>query len=343
MAKSFWNEIKDLFKTESQKAEERQKQLDSALEREKEVANQLAALDKEYRDSLPKEEEIDIEKLFPSDSGLKELEYTAESDEDIAARAAKENAYGKQAEKNGLQSRFENQLSALESSGEQAAKNLQDGYKQLEDVYNELRRRSENDTLKRGLARSSIAGNQLSAIDAAKLSGTGELHAAYSSAMNSIASRINELEANRENALEELDLKYAAELEESIQKLKAERDKTVREYEEYNRDIREKNAEYAKQRDVDIAEYLKNAEDEKRKAAETLAKHEKKYGYSGEKRENYTKRYELAYEFYSSLSPDVAVDALAASPNMKYYLGEYYSTLMNALKTARKNNKTRVF
>ncbi|MDE6060171.1 MAG: hypothetical protein K2G31_01695 [Clostridia bacterium] len=342
MAKSIWDEIKDLFKTDSQKAEERQKEIDNALSQEKGIVDQLAALEKEYKDSLPPEEEIDLEKLFPSDSGLRELEYSVDSDEDIAARAEKESAYNKQVEVNGLEDRYQKQLSALDGTGEKATQSLQDGYKQLEELYNELRKRSENDTLKRGLARSSIATNQLSNLDAARLANTGELQASYNAAMNDIAMRINELEANRETALSELDLKYAVELDERISKLKAERDKTVEKYEEYNRNIREKNDEYAKQRDEDIAEYLKNREEEKIKAQEAQAQHEKKYGYSGEKRENYAKRYEIAYNFYSSLSPDIAADALAASPNMKYYLGEYYNTLMSALKKSQKN-QTYVF
>ena len=337
MAKSFWDEIKDLFKTESQKAEDRQKEIDNALSQEKGILDQLAALDKEYQDSLPPEEEIDLEKLFPSDSGLRELEYSVDSDEDIAARAERENAYDKQVAADGLQSKYDKQISALDSSGKQAASNLQSGYKQLEELYDELRKRSENDTLKRGLARSSIATNQLSSLDAARLRGAGELQSSYNATMDDIAKRINELEASRETALSELDLKYAVELDERIAKLKAERDKTVQEYEEYNRNIREKNEEYAIKRDEDIAEYLKNREEEKIKAQEAQAKHEKKYGYSGEKRENYAKRYEIAYNFYSSLSPDIAADALAASPNMKYYLGEYYNTLMSALKKSQKN------
>ena len=33
-----------------------------------------------------------------------------------------------------------------------------------------------------------------------------------------------------------------------------------------------------------------------------------------------------------SLSAEIAADALAASPNMKFYLGNYYDKLMDELK-----------
>lgn len=51
------------------------------------MSKRLAELEKQYNDSLPKDEEIDFDKIFPTQSGLKEIEYAPESDEDIAKRA----------------------------------------------------------------------------------------------------------------------------------------------------------------------------------------------------------------------------------------------------------------
>ena len=84
---SLWDEIKDLFKTDKQLEEERQQKINSALEKESDVSKRLAELEKQYNDSLPKDEEIDFDKIFPTQSGLKEIEYAPESDEDIAKRA----------------------------------------------------------------------------------------------------------------------------------------------------------------------------------------------------------------------------------------------------------------
>lgn len=67
---SFWDDFKDLFKTESQLKEERQKELAAALEAEKSITGQLAELDREYRESLPVEPEPDLDKLFPESLGL---------------------------------------------------------------------------------------------------------------------------------------------------------------------------------------------------------------------------------------------------------------------------------
>lgn len=343
MAKSLWDEFKDLFKTDSQKAQEKQNQIDDALEREKSILDQLAQLEKEYKDSLPEEELPDLDKLFPKDSGLKEIEYTPASDEDIAKRAQAENALGKKSETNRLEDRYETQKSNLESGREKAESSLAEGYEKLRELYDDLRRRTENDVLKRGLARSSIATTQLGELDNARMQGASELRASYNSAMSDIDSKIAGLENDKLGALEELDLKYAMQLEDRIAELKQERDKTVRQYEEYNNKVRQQNTAYQSKRESDIEEYLKKREEDKIAEQKKQADYEAKYGYSGAKQENYAKRYDIALDFYSSLAPEIALDALNASPNMKYYLGAYYNKLSKALGSAQGSASKTVF
>lgn len=339
MAKSIWDEFADLFKTESQKQEEKQKQINAALESEKSILDQLSALDKEYQDSLPKEEEIDLEKLFPSDLGLKEVGYTVDSDEDIAARAARESELSKQYAQNSIDGKYEAQISKVEENRQKAEENLKSGYEKLRELYDDLRKRAENDALKRGLARSSIATSKLDSLDAARMAGASELQASYNSSMTDIDNIIAGLENEKQGALEELDIKAAMQLEERIAELKKERDKTVKEYEQYNNQVRKQNADYQAKRQNDVDAYLAKRESDKAAALQQQEEIEKKYGYSGAKQENYAKRYEIAFDFYSSLAPEIAADALAASPNMKYYLGNYYNKLLSALKGSSSKNK----
>lgn len=335
MAKSLWDRIKDLFKTESEKAQDRQNSINDALENERNIIEQLDALYKEYKDSLPKEEEPDIEALFPSDLGLKEIKYNVDSDEDIAARAERENAQKKQLNANKLESKYETQKSVYDDSREAAGQSLKEGYEKLQNLYDDLRKRTENDVLKRGLARSSIATTQLGNLDEAHIAGAGELQASYNSAMANIDDRLASLEADKNDALAELDIKYALELEQRIAELKSERDKTVKEYEEYNNKVRKQNAEYSSKRQSDIEEYLAKREQDKAEEKQKQEEYESKYGYSGDKQENYAKRYQIASDFYFALDPEIAYDAFLASPNMKYYLGAYYSKLLNALKATK--------
>ena len=339
MAKSLWEELTDLFKTDEQREEERKKQMREALKGESSILGQLYELDKEYKASLP-DDKVDYEALFPKDSGLKEIEYALDSDEDIAELAQKENALGKSQDTASLNSKYEAQKSALEKSKAKADENLKSGYEQLSELYDQLRKRTENDALKRGLARSSIVSSQLGDLNTERMKGAGELQASYNSTVSDIEGSIEKLEAEKDIALENLDIKYALELESRINELTEKRDKTAAEYEKYNADVRKKNQEYEKKRQEDMTAYATQLEKDKLAAQEAQEKYEKKYGLSGAKQENYAKRYEIAFDFYSSLSPDIAADALQASPNMQYYLGTYYyNTLLKALQSNNSGTK----
>lgn len=342
MTTSIWDEIKDLFKTDKQLEEERQRKINDALNAENSVVDKLKELEKQYNDSLPKEEAPDLDALFPKDSGLKEIEYTPRSDEDIVSAAMKENAYDKGVKKSQIEDRYAKAIGALEGDKKSAKQNLTESYANLEKLYSQLRENSLNDSIKRGMARSSVASDKLSALDSAHVGAAGDIERGYTESVAKIDGDISALEKELGGALDQLDVKSASELEDRIRKLKDERDAKVKEYEKYNNEVRVKNDKYALERENKIADYLAQKEKEKAEKDKAQQAYEKENGYSGEKLDNYSKRYQLAYDFYSSLSPDVAVDALKASPNMKYYLGVYYDKLMSSLKT-RANTSRRYF
>lgn len=340
MAKSIWDEIKDLFKSDDQKAEERQQELDAAAEREKDVIDQLDELDREYRENVENEDDDDLteelEKLFPSDSGYREKEYDAETDEEIEKRVKEESDAKKRQDVDDYEREYENDKNVLEGKKDSADKSLQESYRELEKLYNELKEQTKNDALRRGVARGSIVSSAVNGIENSELGDRAQARGSYHNAIESLDKQLVKLESDRAFALEQLDIAYAAELADKIEKLKADRDKEVQKYEEYNENVRRKNNEYAAKRERDIDEYLREREKEKEKQRQKQEDRESVVGYTGEKRENYAKRYEIAYNFYSSLSPGIAVDALEASPNMRYYLGEYhYNQLLNSLKSMR--------
>ena len=338
---SFWDEFKDLFKTDSQREEEHKRELAAALEAEKEVTDKLAALDREYRDSLPEEPEIDLDKLFPESLGLEKVEHTPATDEELAARAQTGVDSEKTAERQELEHSFGVTEQKLDDRAREAQDELADNYRELGELYDELRRQAGNDAIARGVARSSILTSARQDLRDEQSRKEAQSRAAYDAEMSDIGSELESLRREQDAAFEQLDLKYAAELEERIARLKEERDETARRYAEYNNEVEEKEHEYAVKREEDIAEYLKDREKERLEREEKQREEEKKYGYTGEKQENYAKRYDIAFEFYSSLSPDIAADALAASPSMKYYLGNYYEKLMGALGDS--SSQTRYF
>lgn len=328
---SIFDSIADWFKTDERKEAEKREEINAALEAEKELAAKLEELDRQYRDGLPSEPEYDLDELFPKDLGLEKVDYTPETDEQIADRANSEAAYGKAEDTNKINKKYGESTGKLNTAAEEAERTLRESYANLEKLYSDLKKEAAADTLKRGMARSSVAVGRQSDLDAAHVAAAGEAEAGYNAAVAAIDTELARLDAERSAALNELDLKYAAQIDERVAELKKERDAAAEKYAKYNNSVIEKEQKYAVQREKDIADFLREREEDRLKREEEVREYEKKYGYSGEKRQNYAKRYDLAYDFYTSLSPDIAADALAASPNMRYYLGNYYDKLMNTL------------
>jgi DNA repair exonuclease SbcCD ATPase subunit len=336
-----WDEFKDLFKTKSQREEEKQQKIKDALESESGLSEKLEALDKAYQDyeknsTAP---EADIDELFPLSPDIKQIEYTPKTDEELRAQAEASLEYDKAADLNKLDKSYSSSQSKIEQSKQSAQSSLEESYKNLEALYKELSEKSKNTALKNGIARGSILSSDLEALENDKDISVGEVQAAYELTIDTLADELNSLNASREKALEELDLKYATELQEKIDKLTKERDNTVLKYEKYNNSVKEKQADYAADRAADVQKYLQKRESDKQKNEAAQKAYEAEYGYSGEKQKNYAARYDLAYDFYTSLSADIAADALEASPSMKYYLGNYYDKLLTILKNSASATK----
>ena len=336
---SLWDEIKDLFKTDKQLEQERQGKINDALEKEADVAKKLAELEKKYNDSLPQDEPVDFDKLFPKESGLKEIEYTPESDDSIIKRAQSAIDSEKNASRTKIDDKYRDAVEVLQEDKKSARETLSSSYSNLEKLYDELKERANNDSIRRGMARSSVATNRLDELDRQHLSSATEAEKSYIGAVAQIDAEISKLQRDKDNALDQLDLKSAADLEDSIGKLKNERDEKVKEYEQYNNEIRKKQDSFQEDRQKKINNYIADAEKKKQEKEKEQQEYESKYGYSGEKLENYSERYRIAYDFYSALSPDVAVDALKASPNMKYYLGNLYDKLLASLQSKKTDQK----
>lgn len=339
----FWEDFKDIFKSKSRKEEEKQQKVSDVLQSENELVSKLAELEEAYKSSLPKTEKPNLEELFPTSLGLEKLIYDAPTDDELEERAQAAVDYEKTAAKNKLDDSLKTAADKLSSQEKSAEKNLQDSYKELESLYTDLKKKAENNSIKRGMARSSVIIGQLGNLDSAHMASAGEVEAAYNEIISSINYEIASLKEKKEKAYDELDLKYAVELDKKITSLKSERDKTVADYQKYNNTIAEKETKYTGQRESDIAAYLKQLESDRLKSESEKREYEAQYGYRGAKQENYSQRYDLAYEFYASLSPDIAAAALEASPNMRYYLGNYYDKLLSVLTNDSSSSKTKYF
>lgn len=340
----FWEEFKDAFKTKKQRDKEKAEKLKDALAAEKAIDEKMDNLENEYQSYLDSQkEEVDLEALFPTSLGLEKIEYTPESDESISDRATAQNVAEKTKEVNSVDEKYGERTDTLKDKLDDAEKTHAQKDKDLEELYDSLRKSGFADGVKRGTARGSIVSSLIDSLNSGESVSREEAYNNYLDGVNAINAEMSKLNEERQIALDELDLKYASSLEKQIAKLKEERDATVAKYVKYNNNVEEKEQKYAVQRQKDVEKFLEEQEKAEAKKEEEQREYEAKYGYSGEKLQNYNERYRLAYDFYMSLDADIAESALDASPNMKYYLGNYYSKLKAQLAQRTSDTSLRKF
>ncbi len=311
MAKSVWDEVKDLFKSEEQKEREKQQKLSEAKQKESDVIEKLKQLDEEYV-----EPEVDVDSLFPYEK-LEEKQPDAMTDEDIHIKAEKELEEEQKAKRDELNSKYEDKKSKYDDDYENAKKRLKDAYESAKGRREREVENAKDSALRGGIQRGSILPGEIEKAERDERDDKRVADMEYSTKIDSLDKTISALESERQQAISDLDEEYARKLEKRIDELTRERDDILKETEDYNNSVRKKNAEMAKDRNDKIYDYLSSEQ----KAKE---EREKKGIFDEKKQENYLKRYEIARDFYLSLSEDIAYDALMASPDIRYYLGEYY-------------------
>jgi DNA repair exonuclease SbcCD ATPase subunit len=328
-----WDEIKDAFKTKSERDEERAEDLKNALEQERGLTEQLEELEKQYQEYLnSQKEEIDLDAIFPPTLGLEKIEFTPESDQSIQNRANEEIIADKTKDVIKTENKYGEKIDGVQDELDSADANRINKQEEIDELYAELQRRQKNDSIKRGMARGSVLTSLSKDLESEEQASINQVEKEFFEKAQKLNEELEALSSEQEKALNELDLHYAAELSEKIAKLKEERDALSAKYTKFNNSVDEKEAKYQIERQKDIDKYLDDKRKEEAKLKEEQRAYEEKYGYSGEKLKNYSERYKLAFDFYMSLSADIAVDALKASPNMKFYLGNYYDKLMDELK-----------
>ena len=168
------------------------------------------------------------------------IEYDAPTDEEIEKNA--QNSL-KEYQQSGISS-IENEIAALlekytsdKTVNTQAYENT---LKSLNEAYESAIEAANNDAIKRGLARSSIALNTNAAINSEKAEKAAAASAEYNRLDADLTSKINGLEVERQKAMDEFNISYTAKLTEEINKLKEQREELKNEAIKYNNSLAEK-------------------------------------------------------------------------------------------------------
>lgn len=275
----------------------------------KALENEILALESEKaKPSTPKLPEV----------SLSEKRYDAPSDEALRRSATDSLAEYKS---NGIES-IKNQSATTEKS----LKDKREGYLQgLDKELSELKKGYEaaansidNDVIKRGLARSSIAVNKKSELEKELFSSEAAARSEYGKKIADIDAEIGDINVKLVKALDDFNIAYAAKLNQTLASLKKEREDKINEVIKYNNEIKEKQAKLDADRLKTESKLFSEALENNKKAssADYLSEEEAEKLHSAV--------YDKMDKFLASLSPEQAKLEIRNHTFYQKHLSDFY-------------------
>lgn len=202
---------------------------------ESQLAAELNKIDDLYK--------VSASEGLPDPIHYERLEYDAPTDEEIAGNAAASLEDYRQSGIEEIENDSSNRLKDKENEKAATASAAEEAAVEAASRYDEAIGDFENDVLKRGLARSSIAANKSEQLQSGKAQALTDIRASAEAELARIDGEIAALGSDREKALADFDIAYAAKLTEKIADLTAERDEKQAEVLKYNNTLEEKERE----------------------------------------------------------------------------------------------------
>lgn len=173
---------------------------------------------------------------------LNEISYAAPSDEFL--RITAENAladHRREGEKNLRDNSAENAKTL--ASKRTAYESARDGdMALLGEQYEAASRAIDNDAIRRGLARSSVAAVNKGELESEYLKRNADIVSEYGKKISELDAEIAAVDGKLKTALNDFNLSYATKLNAKLAELKTERDERVQEVTKFNNDVRAKQA-----------------------------------------------------------------------------------------------------
>ncbi len=251
---------------------------------------------------------------LPDAPEYERLTYDAPSDESIREQAESElSSFKSQGEKGidkeiqTLKEKYDSDLMSAKDSYDSAAKSA-------ETSYEAAKRNVDNDMLKRGLARSSIAANKQAELESGAAAKKTNMANAYFKQVDELNSKISALESQRQEALNDFNLSYATRLTELVRQLTDERDKKATEALKYNNTLTEK--EHAAQ----VDKQLKESD----LYSEALSQREKENALGQATEKDYLEVYTEIASKLRTLNKNDAREIVLNNPNVRVSVGNTY-------------------
>ena len=271
---------------------------------------------KNYSNLLDEFKQIDkkFSSLDDSELNLEKKSFEKLSDEQIKQQAENNLFDYKQSSIQNINDEYATKTDDIDQNIKQTEQSAISQKNEAKQLYSSLKQDAAKDAVKRGLARSSIVINILDAFDQGMIEEYNKINQEISTKIDSLNSKKQLLDEQKQNALNAFDISYAVKLSNKIDEINKELNEQEQKVIEYNNQIAQKEAEYEakrKQNALDYAEYIQ------KNGTDTIVQL---------KREE---KYNLAKEYLMSLSKDEALDELS---NNKIFSSELGPTNYSKLK-----------
>ena len=286
------------------------------------LLDQLEQLDKELR-----QHQADNTVKIPDSLNLTEKALDDTTNEQITQQVNKKHNPEKELGIEEITATSEEKSQAVEGKKADVISDDEAKVNAIEKEHFNARQSAEDDALRRGISSSSIYDEQLDYIDDSQVQALETQRRATQDAISALDMQIELLNQKLQRDLADFEIAHAAKVSKEIDKLIAERDRQNAAAISYNNTIKEKEAAYQEKRRQLIEQRQKEQEEKER--------YELEHGYTGYKKENYLKRYELAREYYKSKTRDDALEELRGDATAQKYLGYYYQKLLDEITFAK--------
>lgn len=180
-----------------------------------------------------------------------------------------------------------------------------------------------NRAIEQGIARSSIVGAESERLEKEESEEIRAREAESKLKNDAYSVELTVLEDRLNAALDSFEVEQAVKIKKRINDLTEEIRRENEKILEYNNKMTELEQKSIKARDEAIAKAAAEAKE--------LERYEAKYGYTGDKKDNYLQRLDVAKKYYMSLPKETALKELENDTDMHDYLGLYYNNLRTLL------------
>ena len=255
-----------------------------------------------------------------SQTELNEIEYTPPTDEYLAVEAENSLANDRADQIQAIRDRSENEVKQNTAVRDAYISDRDGERATLAENYEAAVRAVDNDAIKRGLARSSVAAVGRSELESEYLKRNADVEKSYGKKIAELDGEIAAADGKLRAALDDFNLSYATRLNQKIAELKAERDQKIERVTSFNNSVREKQAKLD-------ANKLKTDSDLFSAAIEQKKKANSADGLSASERDKLFKSvYDSMDKYLASLDKQEAKLEIRNHTLYRQHLSNYYYT-----------------